>query len=167
MLETIEFTVYCTPEPQGSNRAWVVPGKDGGKPRAVVTSANKKLKPYRQELTRAAMAEMARLRLDTFDPPAGKHVPVKLELTFYVERPKSVSKKNRLFPSVAPDLDKYTRSTCDSMKGVLWVDDGQVVDCHSRKLYGTPERVEVRMRVAAQDGPGLPCETLFEEAAKQ
>jgi len=69
----IQFVVFCHPEPQGSKNAFVIPGTN----RAVVVDVGaKKLKPYRQEITRTAMTEIA------LKPWAGKHVPIVLTLNF-------------------------------------------------------------------------------------
>lgn len=136
----IKFVVYCRAEPQGSMKGFVLPGKNGAKARAILTSDNTKLKPYRQEITRAAMLALRDLELQ--EPFAEKHVPVSLVIDFYLDRPPSIPKK-RTFMTVRPDLSKLIRSTEDAMTGILYVDDSQVVEFNSRKHYGSPERVEV------------------------
>lgn len=123
--------VYVHPEPQGSAKAFVV-GK-----RAVVTSDNKKLKPYRSEVTRVALSHCV-----SPTPLAGKHVPVTLYVDFYIDRPQSAPKK-RVGMIVKPDLDKLVRATLDALTGVIYVDDAQVVSINARKMYGSPERVEI------------------------
>jgi Holliday junction resolvase RusA-like endonuclease len=42
-------------------------------------------------------------------------------------------------------VDKLQRAVFDSLKGILYVDDGQVVDilAPTGKFYGLPERVEI------------------------
>lgn len=131
----IAFTVYGRAEPQGSSRAWVKNGK------AHVTSANKKLKPWRQMLTQVAVCEATALGSM---PLAGKHIPVRLTLDCYFERPPSIPKK-RTHMVVKPDADKLLRAANDALTGVLYADDAQVVDARVRKHYGSPERVEIRM----------------------
>lgn len=132
----IKFTVYAKPQPQGSSRAFMIKG------RPIITSANKNLKPYRQELTNTALAAME----GKVKPFAGKHVPVAVTLDFYLERPPSIPKK-RTHMVVRPDLDKTCRSTIDSLKGILWVDDAQVTLLTARKNYGTPERVDIQVQI--------------------
>lgn len=122
--------VYVHPEPQGSAKAFVV-GK-----RAVVTSDNKKLKPYRSEVTRVALDAVG------IAPLAIKHQPVTLYLDFFMNKPPSVPKK-RVDIVVKPDLDKLVRATLDALTGVIYVDDAQVVSINARKMYGSPERVEI------------------------
>lgn len=134
----VNFVVYARPEPQGSARGFVVNG------RAIITTANKKLKPYRQELTNTARTELENLNLER--PMAAKHVPVSIILDLYFERPASIPKK-RTRIVVKPDLDKICRSTLDSLTGILFADDAQVVEISARKHYGTPERAEISMTI--------------------
>ncbi len=136
----IKFTVYARPEPQGSARGFVYQGVFDKRPRAIITTSNKKLKPYRQELTHTVQAAMQEAGVKA--PMAEKHVPVSVVLDFYLERPQSIPKK-RQFIVVKPDLDKLVRSTLDALTGNLFLDDAQVVELSVRKHYGVPERAEV------------------------
>jgi Holliday junction resolvase RusA-like endonuclease len=140
----IKFVAYCTPQPQGSMKGFVLPGKNGQKARAILTSDNSKLKPYRSEVTRSAMLALS--EAGVAEPFAGKHVPVSLVLDFYLDRPASIPKKRKEMV-VRPDLSKLVRSTEDAMTGVLYADDAQVVELSVRKHYGAPERVEVSVAV--------------------
>lgn len=143
-VKSIQFIVYARPEPQGSSRGFVLPGKNGRKPRAIITSANPKLKPYRQELTNTALATMAERGIEK--PFAAKHVPVRIDMVFYLEKPQSVPKK-RTHLVVKPDADKLARATTDSLTGLLYFDDAQIVGLSAFKRYGTPERVEIFVQI--------------------
>jgi len=134
----IKFTVYAKPEPQGSSRAFVVNG------RASVTSANRNLKPYRQELTNTAKVVL--LDQNILAPYAGKHVPVRVEMAFYLERPVSIPKKRKRMV-VLPDCDKLIRATADALKGLMFADDAQIVEIQASKHYGSPERVEITVQI--------------------
>ena len=140
MPDRISFTVLGTPQPQGSMRGFVLPGKDGKKPRAILTSDNTKMKPYRQQVGWAALK--ARADAGYAGLFADKHVAVGLEMKFYFAKPPSVSKK-RLHMVVKPDADKISRSTIDSMTGVLFADDAQIIQLSASKYYGLPERAEI------------------------
>jgi Holliday junction resolvase RusA-like endonuclease len=153
-VKQIKFTVYARPEPQGSAKGFVLPGKFGAKPRAIITTANPKLKPYRQELTHTAQAALAEAGVTA--PMAGKHVPVSVVFDFYLSRPESIPKK-RTHLVVKPDADKLTRSTLDAMTGILFADDAQVVELSVRKHYGSPERADISVSILE----GLPGEGLF------
>lgn len=144
MEDRISFTVYCTPTPQGSKRGFVVPGKFGKKPRAVITEDNKKTKPYRHAITQTVMQELISA------PWCGKESAVWLTLNFYLAKPPSAPRK-RFRPTVKPDVDKLVRATLDALTGVLFVDDAQVVELNASKNYGTPERVEIICRTMAKE----------------
>jgi Holliday junction resolvase RusA-like endonuclease len=140
--ERLAFTVYCTPAPQGSKRGWVIPGKNGAKPRAIVADANNKTKPYRQLVTQTVIESMQQSSSER--PWAVAKVPVWLSLNFYVLKPQSA--KKRICPAVKPDIDKLARSTMDALTGLLFADDAQVVELNCSKNYGSPERVEIVCR---------------------
>lgn len=142
--KVVTFTVYAKPQPQGSMKGFVIPGKGGRKPRAILTSDNKNLKPYRQELTNTALEVLSTAGYER--PFAGKHVPVRMTMKFYLEKPASVGKKrNRLV--VKPDLSKLIRSTEDALTGIMYADDAQIVEGFFCKDYGTPERVEIVVQI--------------------
>jgi Holliday junction resolvase RusA-like endonuclease len=67
------------------------------------------------------------------------HVPmlgaVEVHMTFFMPRPKSVSRK---YPNTMPDLDKLIRGVGDSLQssGVL-SNDGQIVSIIADKVYAS------------------------------
>lgn len=139
-MREISFTVMCCVEPQGSKKSFVVPGKNGARPRAVIVDDNKaSLRSYRSQVTREAVHALAQANLPR--PLADKHVPVELTLEFMFLRPASA--KKRQYPSVLPDIDKCLRSTFDAMTGVIFLDDAQVVKVTATKVYGDIECVRV------------------------
>jgi len=119
------------PQPQGSSRAFV--NRHTG--RVIVTSANAKLKPWRQAVTDAASEEMGERE--------AYREPINVTLVFQMPRPAGHFGKKGLLPSapshpaVRPDLDKLTRAALDSLKaGGVYKDDGQVVSIAATKVYG-------------------------------
>lgn len=140
-LQRLAFTVLVRPVPQGSMKGYPIRRKNG-KMGVVLTSDNTKLKPYRGEVTRAAW-DLVNRSNDLF---AGKHVPIRLTLNFFLKRPISASKK-RMALVVKPDLSKLLRATEDALTGVLYADDAQIVEEHIFKAYGMPERVEILLEI--------------------
>lgn len=65
-----------------------------------------------------------------------------LEATFYFMPPKNRPKK-RVYPSVKPDLDNLTKSVKDALEGLIYANDSQIVEEHTRKLYDKTPRIEV------------------------
>ena len=78
------FTVYGVPIPQGSMKAFTPKGWT----RPILTSDNKKTKPWRQEVAGAALEAMQR---------------------YGFEKPQS-TKKSVVAKTTKPDLDKLARS---------------------------------------------------------
>jgi len=127
----LTFTVYGTPKPQGSMRGFR--HRTTGK--VIVTSDNKRLKPWRQQLSETALhARGPGVELC-------QSYPVRIDLVFYFRRPKSA--KKRIGMTVKPDLDKLQRAVFDALKGILIHDDAQITSVTARKHYGDPERVEI------------------------
>jgi Holliday junction resolvase RusA-like endonuclease len=117
------FRVYGTPIPQGSMRGFVSRGV--GKARVILTSANTKTEPWRQDV--AAQAIKAGI-----EPiPTG---PVRLHVVFYLPRPKSRPKKC-IHPDVRPDLDKLLRAVLDALTSIGFRDDAQVCELVAEKCY--------------------------------
>jgi len=130
----IQFTAYVKPEPQGSAKAFVIAGK------ARVTSDNRKLKPYRSEVTGCAIQACEQRNIAM--PYAGQHQPVGVRLVFSFRRPESLPRKHTL-PARKPDIDKLVRATLDALTGVLFYDDGQVVQVSAVKQYAAIESVDI------------------------
>ncbi len=70
---------------------------------------------------------------------------MKLEITFKLLRPKSVSAKKRPDPITRPDLDNLVKAVKDALNGVLWRDDSQVIELEAKKIYGNPPGVEIEV----------------------
>lgn len=62
--------------------------------------------------------------------------PVMILCRFELLRPKSLPRRI-LRPDRRPDLDNLTKAVLDAARGVLYRDDGQVVDLEVRKHYTT------------------------------
>jgi crossover junction endodeoxyribonuclease RusA len=134
----VSFIVYMKPEPQGSSRAFV---KNG---RAIITSANQKLRPFRSEVTRMALSKLG----DRAQPLFVKGEPVKLYLKFAFQRPASA--KKRTHPCVKPDLDKLQRAVLDALTGVMYDDDAQVVEIDASKRYASQDCLLVVVTAAPE-----------------
>jgi crossover junction endodeoxyribonuclease RusA len=154
MIEQLSFTVYCTPQPQGSAKGFAFKRKSG-KMGVAITSDNVKLKPFRSEMARMAFYSQGS------DSHPATEGPVRLELDFYFTKPKSA--KKRVHHTVKPDLDKLARAALDSFTGILYSDDAQVCEMALRKLYGVPERVEVQFRTACEQSSDIPASTPVQE----
>lgn len=133
----IQFTALGDPAPQGSKR-YVGQGR--------FIEASSKLKPWRSAVADAVFFEMVK---SGDERPFTE--PVVVTATFYLPKPKTVK---RLWPSIAPDLDKLCRSLGDGMSvdSGLLADDSLIVAWHATKLYSDREnagcRVTIRLATA-------------------
>ena len=123
-MKPITFTVWGIAQPQGSAKAFMPKGARF----PVVTSDNPKLKGWRQLVAHAAGLAAAGHGLIA----AG---PVQVVAAFYLPRPKSLAKKATPPHLTRPDVDKLARATGDSLTGVLYSDDAQVVKLQVQKFY--------------------------------
>ena len=120
-----EFWVTGTPKPQGSKRAFQHPSTK----RIVMTeAAGVPLKDWRYEIKATAVVQMAGRPMIT-QPTA-----VMLSVEFVLPRPVSLPKTKATPLAVKkPDTDKLLRAVCDSLTGVVYADDSQVIDIRGRK----------------------------------
>jgi crossover junction endodeoxyribonuclease RusA len=123
------------PATQGSKRAFVVKGRP-----VVTEAAGDQLKAWRY-----ALAVEGR-QAWPFDRPLLTG-PLAVRLAFGLRKPVSAPKTRRTWPIGARsgDVDKLARAALDALTGVIWLDDGQVVELCVSKDYGPPGvGVEVR-----------------------
>lgn len=76
--------------------------------------------------------------------------PLKVKIIAYFEIPKSTSKKKQkqmldceIFPTVKPDTDNIAKSILDSLNGIAYLDDKQVVKLEVEKYYSQVPSVAV------------------------
>jgi crossover junction endodeoxyribonuclease RusA len=136
----IAFTVYGRPQPQGSSRAFRT---KGGK--TVLTSDNKQLRSWRQDLAVSAKKWMNENRAFMVKRPAA----VALSAEFYFARPVSLAKKVTAHTK-RPDVDKLLRGLKDGLTGICFEDDSQVNQALIQKRYGSPERTEIKIFTSSQ-----------------
>jgi len=74
----------------------------------------------------------------------GAGEPLVLWVTFYLQKPKSASKKVK-YPVTRPDLDNYLKTLLDALNKFAYPDDSQIVNIHAKKAFakpGEPPRIE-------------------------
>lgn len=79
-----------------------------------------------------------------------KDVPLEIIITAYYTIPKSASKKRQtmmlegnILPTKKPDWDNIGKVIADSLNGVAYHDDAQIVDGRIKKFFSERPRVEV------------------------
>ena len=124
----IEFRVPGVAAPQGSKKAFRTRGG-----RIALVESCARVKPYRATVALAAREVLAE---------GATHGTVGVSIAFTFVRPKShYNAKGVLRAGVAthpgkPDIDKLCRAVLDSLTGIIYADDSQVVSLVATKAYG-------------------------------
>ena len=133
----INITVPGEPVPQGRPKFTTI----GGHARAYDP---KKSVDYKKLVARYAMQHK---------PHALLEGPLEVKILIFKPMLKSFSKKKSklaeaglLRPITKPDSDNYAKGPLDACKGIIWNDDGQVVDLLARKFYSSNPRIEITVR---------------------
>lgn len=122
-----------------------IPGKPEGKGRPrfarrgkfVTTYTDNKTRTYESKIKDIAMVAMG----------ASMPLTTPLEAFIYISYPVPASYSkvrkadclaNTERPTKKPDIDNVVKAVCDSINGVVYVDDTQIVDLHATKVYGEP-----------------------------
>ncbi len=140
--QLVRFLVHGRPVPQGSTRAFALKkGKAAGK---IITTNDPtgSIGKWRGDIRSVA---------ETVKPATPTAGPVRLSLVFRFARPQGhylpatksrpagILRENAPTLHVgAPDIDKLARSVLDALTGLIYLDDGQVFDLATRKLWGEP-----------------------------
>lgn len=137
----IEFFVPGEPASKGSARAFVVGG------RAIITNDNQRAKPW--------ASLISQLAIEAMEGAAPTAAPVRIDVVFYLPRPKGHLRANGLVRPGAPahvvtkpDGDKLERCAWDALTGVVFLDDSQVVEWSGSKRYADDNRVGMHLTVS-------------------
>jgi Holliday junction resolvase RusA-like endonuclease len=156
MTYLLDIFVPGIPRPGGSKRAFTFHKKDGGTGVRVADMGGKNVMRWRSlisDLAHKAVAEPT-------------NAPICITVIFHMPRPKYHFRKNgTLIEKQAldphdkrPDLTKLIRALEDSLTGIVWRDDAQIIEQHLYKSYdcNTGAGAHVRIvEVNPKDEP--PC----------
>ena len=80
-------------------------------------------------------------------------VPLEVHIIAYYEIPKSISKKkkqemleDKIRPTIKPDTDNIAKSILDSLNGIAYKDDKQIVSLKVDKYYAEIPSVSVEIK---------------------
>ena len=137
MAEGIRFTITGHPVAKQRPRTFVQGGK-------VITTTLPKTRRWEDD---ARM--VARVAMGSRTPLEGC---LKLSIRIYLAVPPSWPKWKRraaldddVAPSVRPDLDNFVKAVKDSLNGIVYLDDSQVIELEAGKLYSKNPGVEVEV----------------------
>jgi len=136
---TISFEVFGIPQTKGSAKAFPFRRKDG-RLGVAVGNDNKKTQLWGAMIHQTAQQHKPETPWDG---------PISLLLVFNLKMPQDVQKrhaKGRLeWHTKKPDLDKLLRAVKDALKGVIYLDDSQVVESRCRKVYAQAPGVVIHI----------------------
>ena len=165
-MTVLRFTVLGKLQPAGSKKGFVNPNTG----KVVIVEDAKLSKPWKQEVAGAAEYAVGESGWTVCDPR-----PMRLDVAFMLIRPKGHYGSGRnagmvrvgapAYPATKPDATKLLRAVEDALTGVVWRDDAQVVEQAVWKLYGEPERVEIKVTVLEPDAGEAAPESLRLAAA--
>ena len=72
--------------------------------------------------------------------------PLRMNIEFMFKIPKSWSKKKKetmQYHTSTPDIDNLVKGVMDSLNGIAYKDDSQVVEIIARKFYGSDDCITV------------------------
>ena len=120
---------------------FTIPGTAVPKARARIVMQGGRAHSFTPEQTKE-WEEAVRWLAAPHRPASPLQGALSVALAFYLPRPKHGKREH---PSVRPDIDNYCKAILDALNGMMWVDDGQIVQLTASKAYGEP-RVEVEIR---------------------
>jgi len=146
-MRRLSFFVPGIAQPSGSKRI----GRHGDRP--IVLDANPKASEWKQRVALAA-AEAKRVSGDV-QPWEG---PLQLIIVVRKTRPRfhfnakgEVRATAPPHPATKPDLTKLIRGCEDAMKGIVWIDDAQIVYQQALKRWVNGDEPGVSIAVCDQD----------------
>lgn len=151
------FTVVGQAKPQGSTRTRTYRDARTGHVKTAITHSNRdSLLQWRQDIRAAVQLEAPTLAAGLL------RGPIAIRIRFAFPKPPSVPKR-RVFPIVAPDLDKLIRAVGDAFEKTVLLNDAQIVHWDCWKVY-TDGRAEARIEIWQPDAiVPMPTANPFEQ----
>jgi len=124
----LELEIPVEPKPKARPRTVT----KGGKAITYIPSETKRT----EAMIRSFILEKA----GDFKFPA--EMPLKTEMTFFLERPKS---KRRYLPSVGSDYDNLAKTVTDALEKYIYHRDSQLTTVLIKKRYSSPPRIALKI----------------------
>lgn len=136
----ISFEYYGKIKSKGRPRHRIIKG-----PNAIYaqTYTDKQTQIYEEDIK---MAYLNSWKGEVNKPYTDRNTELKVNIVVYMKPAKSTSKKklekmlaHEIHPIVKPDVDNIAKAVFDSLNGVAYADDKQIIDLHIQKFYSEQE----------------------------
>jgi Holliday junction resolvase RusA-like endonuclease len=131
----------------------VIPGEPVAKGRPKLGVVNGHAHAFTPKRTRSYEDIVRQTAIREWNRPLLADVPITMDVAVFRGIPKSWSKRNReaallgeLRPLGRPDWDNFGKLAADALNGVVYLDDGLIVDARVQKFYAIEPRVEIALR---------------------
>lgn len=95
--------------------------------------------------TRAFQRTVGRLAKYAMGNRAAFKTPLAVRVLFKLQQPDKFRK--RPFPDVKMDIDNLTKNLFDGLNGIIWDDDGRIVEIRIEKIWSTFGAGSISLRV--------------------
>lgn len=143
----VATTVYSIPVPQPRQKQGRIKTKTGIEISANYTPRNHPVQQFKLDVKAAVLAQ-----LPTFTGLVTG--PLVLECRFFLPRPKSLLRKRDpdgpIWHTGRKDLDNLYKGVMDTLNGIIWHDDGQIVSYgpnHGKWYHEKDGRPRVEIRI--------------------
>lgn len=120
------------------------------RPRAAYTRAGH-IVVYDPKVTHVYKQRLRSMAQTKYTQPA-LTTALKVDVSFFrpvqrslsaIERTRRISGEHR--PVIKSDIDNYIKALFDSLNGIVWQDDKQIVDLIAHKYYSDKPRIEIEV----------------------
>ena len=139
-----------------------IEGDPVGKGRPRVTTRGKFAHAYTPKKTKNYEQHVRNTYKSKYNFSHMLHGPLESEVLAFFPIPKAASKKKKQFMvdnvianTHKPDIDNIEKSILDSLNGLAYDDDSQIISLKGEKRYSDNPRVELKIKVTFEGVPDL------------
>jgi len=110
------------------------------------TYYNEPYNSYKELLKEKVTECMSKVKKPLYE----RYEPIRVQVIFYMQIPKSISKKKSLLMrgkphTKKPDSDNLVKAVLDAMNGIVYYDDGQIFNLTVSKFYSDKPRTIIEV----------------------